>query len=194
MLIIFRNLIFPWLQYMRFVKGLRQSKKMTMKTEIKENPSLCYQCAKCSAGCPVAEEMEILPHQLMHFLSIGMENRALKANTIWICAGCFTCAVRCPNDIDITSVMDSLRNKAVQQGISCPKPNVLTFHRTFLQSFARRGRMHELRMMSEYNLRTGKPFHNVKLAPKMILKRRLHLFPPRRLKGFSNWMKKLWKM
>ena len=166
---------------------------MSTKTEIKENSSLCYQCAKCSAGCPVADEMEILPHQLMHSLSIGMEDSVLKANTIWMCAGCFTCAVRCPNDIDITSVMDDLRKKAVMDKISCPKSEVLTFHNTFIGDFARRGRVHELRMMGEYNLRTGRPFHNVWLAPKMLLNRRLHLLPPKRLKGFRNWIKKILK-
>ena len=159
--------------------------------EIDENPCLCYQCAKCSAGCPVAEEMEILPHQLIHCLSIGKEDYVLKANTIWMCAGCFTCAVRCPNDIDITSVMDSLRKKAVQQGIPCSKPDVLTFHRTFINAFKGRGRVHELRMMCEFNIRTGKPFHNLKLAPSMFFKRRLHVFPPKSLKGFKSWMKKL---
>ncbi|MBT4484684.1 MAG: heterodisulfide reductase subunit C [Candidatus Latescibacteria bacterium] len=166
---------------------------MKAETEIKENPYLCYQCAKCSAGCPVAEKMEILPHQIMHYLSIGMEDRVLKANTIWMCAGCFTCSVRCPNDIDITSVMDDLRKKSIQQGISCPVPDVLTFHNAFIKAFAGRGRVHELRMMTEFNLRTGNPFHNIKLAPKMLLKKRLHVLPPKSLKGFKSWMKKIWK-
>lgn len=164
-----------------------------MKVKIKEKPQSCYQCAKCSAGCPVAEEMELLPHQVMHLLALGMEERALKANTIWMCAGCFTCAVRCPNDIDITSVMDDLRAKACELGIPCPKPDVLTFHRAFLGDLARRGRMHELRFMGEYNFRTGKPFHNVKLAPKMLAKGRLPVLPPRRLKGFRGWMRRLVK-
>ena len=161
-------------------------------TDMTEKPSLCYQCAKCSAGCPVADEMEILPHQLMHYLALGMEEKPLTANTIWHCAGCFTCAVRCPNDIDITSVMDSLRQKSVKMGLPCPKPDVLTFHRTFLGSIAG-GRLHELRFMGEYNLRTGNPFHNMKLAPKMLLKQRLHVFPPRSLKGFKVWFRKLWR-
>src|ERR1035437_1208710 len=112
---------------------------------IAENPSLAYQCAKCSAGCPVAEEMDVLPHRLMHYLALGMEDKALRANTIWMCAGCFTCAVRCPNDIDITSVMDGLRAKAIRLGIPCPKSDVLKFHKTFLGDMARRGRVHELR-------------------------------------------------
>ena len=166
---------------------------MSSKIEITENPGLCYQCGKCSAGCPVADEMDMAPHQLMHCLALGMEDKILEKNTLWVCAGCYTCAVRCPNDIDITTVMDDLREKAVKKGIKCPKPGVLTFHKTFINSFAGRGRVHELRMMAEYNLRTGNPFHNIKLAPQMFLKRRLHILPPGKLRGFRNWIKKLWK-
>lgn len=158
-----------------------------------ENPSLCYQCAKCSTGCPVSDEMDMLPHQIIHLLSLGMEDRALHTNTLWICAGCYTCAVRCPNDIDITSVVDNLRAKAVEQGIECPRPEVLAFHRNFLKDFGRRGRVYELRMMGEYNLRIRDPFRNASLGPKMFFKGRLHLFPPRAIRGFKRWMKKLWK-
>ncbi|MFC1496910.1 4Fe-4S dicluster domain-containing protein [Verrucomicrobiota bacterium] len=164
-----------------------------MKAEIKEKPELCYQCAKCSSGCPVADKMDILPHQLIHLLSLGMEDRVLKANTIWICAGCFTCAVRCPNDIDITSVMDELRHKAIKLGIKSPIPSVMTFHKAFITDILRRGRIHELRMMGEYNLRSGKPLNNISLAPKMFLKGKLHLLPPKAVNGFRKWIKRIWK-
>ncbi len=158
-----------------------------------ENPSLCYQCAKCSAGCPVAEDMDMLPHEVMHRLAIGQEDKTLRANTIWMCAGCFTCAVRCPNDIDITTVMDELREKAVAQGIECAKKDVLTFHKSFIRDLSRRGRIHELRLMGEYNLLTGKPLKNAELAPKMLLSGRLKLLPPKAIKGFADWIKKLCK-
>lgn len=164
-----------------------------MEVALKENPSLCYQCAKCSTGCPVADDMDLLPHQVIHLVSLRMADRALRTNTIWMCAGCYTCAVRCPNDIDITSVMDDLRAKAVEQKIECPVPEVLAFHRNFIKNFSRRGRVHELRMMGEYNLRIRKPFHNAALGPKMFLKRRLHLLPPKKIRGFRRWIKKLWK-
>lgn len=158
-----------------------------------ENPNLCYQCGKCSTGCPVAQEMDMLPHQIIHALSLGQEAKALSSNTIWMCAGCFTCAVRCPNDIDITTVMDSLRQKAVAQGIPCPKPDVLKFHQTFLKDVGRRGRVHELRLVAEYNIKKGTPFHNASLGPQMFLKGRLHILPPKAVKNFKNWFKKLWK-
>jgi len=158
-----------------------------------EKPCLCYQCGKCSAGCPVSEDMDLKPHQIMHLLAIGDKQRVLESNTPWICAGCFTCAVRCPNDIDIATVMDDIRQEALAAGITCPKPDVLKFHRTFLSDIGRRGRIYEMRLMGEYNMRTFRPFHNMSLAPKMVLSRRLHLLPPHTIKGFKAWMKKLWK-
>ena len=161
-------------------------------TLTKENPALCYQCAKCSTGCPISEEMDLLPHQVIHMLSLGMRERALLANTYWFCAGCYACAVRCPNDIDVTSVMDDLRAEAIERGIRCPRPELVTFHRAFLQDIARRGRVHEMRMMGEFNLRSGKPFNNVLLAPRLFLKGRLHLLP-RGVRGFRRWIKRLWK-
>lgn len=158
-----------------------------------ENPHLCYQCGKCTTGCPVSDEMDLMPHQVVHMLSLGMEDRVLESNTMWICAGCYTCAVRCPNDIDITRVMDDMRKEAVDRDIPCPIPNVLAFHKNFINDFGRRGRVHELRMMAEYNLRIGKPFHDAALGPKMLVKGRLSIMPPGKLKGFKQWMKRLWK-
>ncbi len=155
----------------------------------KENPSLCYQCAKCSTGCPVAGEMDILPHQIMHLISIGMEEQVLDKKTPWLCAGCYTCATRCPNDIDITSVMDFIREKAVENNIPCPIPEVLTFHQTFIKDFSRRGKVHELRLMSEFNLRVKTPFKNASLAPKMLMKGKLKTIPPKHVKGFKKWLK-----
>ena len=164
-----------------------------MATLVKENPSLCYQCGKCSAGCPVADEMDLLPHQVIHLASLGMEERTLRSATIWICAGCYTCAVRCPNDINVTAVMDDLREKAIAAKVKCPRPEVLKFHQAFLADVARRGRVHELRMMGEYNLRMRNPFKNAMLGPKMFLRGRLHLLPPKGVKGFRRWVRRLWK-
>jgi len=160
---------------------------------VKENPNLCYQCAKCSTGCPVNSEMDLLPHQIIHLLSLGQRDRVLRSRTLWMCAGCYACAVRCPNDIDITTVMDELRSEAIEKGVPCPHPEVLEFHRNFLNDMGRRGKVHELRMMGEYNMRMRHPFQDAAVGAKMFLKGRLHLLPPRAVGGFSRWMKKLWQ-
>ena len=157
------------------------------------NASLCYQCSKCSAGCPMAEEMDLLPHQVIHLLSLGKEDEVLRSNTMWMCSGCYTCATRCPNDIDITTVMDEARAKAVEKGIECPKPDVLTFHKCFIRDIGRRGRIHEMRMVAENNIRKGKPFDNAELGRKMFFKGRLKILPPKSIRGFRRWMKELLK-
>ncbi len=157
------------------------------------NASLCYQCSRCSAGCPMAEAMDLLPHQVIHLLSLGEEDEVLRSNTMWMCSGCYTCATRCPNDIDITTVMDEARAKAVEKGIECPNPDVLTFHKCFIRDIGRRGRIHEMRMIAENNIRKGKPFDNAELGRKMFLKGRLKILPPKSIRGFRRWMKELWK-
>ncbi|MFH1760868.1 MAG: 4Fe-4S dicluster domain-containing protein [bacterium] len=158
-----------------------------------DNFHLCYQCAKCSAGCPVAEEMDMLPHEVMHNLSLGARDKVLKSKTIWICASCYTCTVRCPNNIDITGVMDTLRNRSVNHQTECAEPGMIKFHKNFIKDIKRRGRVHESRMLAEYNISNLRPFNNILIALKMLLKNRLPLLPPVRVKGFKKWLKKLQK-
>ncbi len=69
----------------------------------------CYQCGKCTAACPVNEYMDILPHQVLRLLQLGMVEKVLASRSIWICAACFTCAGRCPRDVDLAVVMEALR-------------------------------------------------------------------------------------
>ena len=75
-----------------------------------ETIQACFQCQKCSAGCPVAYAMDILPNQMLRHIQYGHRERVLSSKTIWICASCYTCSVRCPNNIDIAKIMDTLRN------------------------------------------------------------------------------------
>jgi heterodisulfide reductase subunit C2 len=137
----------------------------------------CYQCQKCSAGCPVAFAMDYKPNQIMQMVSLGMKERVLSSKTIWICASCYTCSTRCPNDIDIAGVMDWLRQSALAAGIPAAEKDVPVFHKTFLEGIQAHGRIHELGMMARYKRRTGKLWEDVKLGWKMFSKGKLRLFP-----------------
>lgn len=68
----------------------------------------CNQCGKCSAGCPVAFSMDILPSQVLRMAQLGIED-VLDVQTIWTCAACLTCVSRCPKGIDLPRVMEALR-------------------------------------------------------------------------------------
>ncbi|MEW5901433.1 MAG: 4Fe-4S dicluster domain-containing protein [Acidobacteriota bacterium] len=69
----------------------------------------CYQCGKCSAGCPAVGEMDILPNQVIRFAQLGLKNELLNSKSVWVCASCYTCNVRCPKGIKIAEVMEAVR-------------------------------------------------------------------------------------
>jgi len=73
-----------------------------------ENLNLCFQCGACSSGCPLTEEMDLLPSKVIRFVQLG-EMEVLDSKTIWVCSTCFNCEVRCPRGIDIANVMEALR-------------------------------------------------------------------------------------
>ncbi len=77
----------------------------------------CYQCGNCSSGCPLAQEMDILPNKVIRLVQLGQSDDIINSCTIWICASCFQCTVRCPKGIDIQAVMDTLRQVALDEGV-----------------------------------------------------------------------------
>ena len=74
-----------------------------------QNLLACYQCGKCSAGCPAVSEMDILPNQIIRFAQLGLKEELFQSNAIWICASCFTCNSRCPKGINIAEVIEAIR-------------------------------------------------------------------------------------
>lgn len=74
-----------------------------------QNLLACYQCGKCSAGCPAVSEMDILPNQIIRYAQLGLKEELLKSKAIWICASCLTCNTRCPKGINIAEVIEALR-------------------------------------------------------------------------------------
>jgi heterodisulfide reductase subunit C len=152
----------------------------------------CYQCAKCSAGCPLTFAMDFLPHEIIRLAGLGQEELVLGSNTIWVCSACETCTTRCPNNIDIMGVMDYLKERAVTSGRSVPQKNVLAFHKAFLEDIKLSGgRLNESLLMGLFMLRSGeglKKFRtgefkqDIKLGLKMFKKGRLSLKPPQKVK------------
>lgn len=74
-----------------------------------QNLLACYQCGKCSAGCPAIAKMDILPNQIIRFSQLGLKDELLASQAIWVCASCFTCNARCPKGINIAEVIEALR-------------------------------------------------------------------------------------
>jgi heterodisulfide reductase subunit C len=75
----------------------------------------CYQCGKCSAGCPAVSQMDILPNQIIRYCQLGLKDEVLQSKSIWICASCMTCNARCPKGINIAEVVEALRQILLRQ-------------------------------------------------------------------------------
>ncbi|UCB46375.1 MAG: 4Fe-4S dicluster domain-containing protein [Spirochaetota bacterium] len=83
----------------------------------------CYQCGKCTAGCPTSEFMDIPPHEVIRLLQFGQIEEILCKNTLWICASCITCAVRCPKGVDLSKIMEALRQIFLRKNVNYVHPN-----------------------------------------------------------------------
>lgn len=91
-----------------------------------ENFMTCYQCGRCSAGCPMVKEMDLLPNQILRYAQLGLGEEILKSKTIWVCSACFTCGVRCPKGIDIARVMEAFRQIVLRKNQDCVKISELS--------------------------------------------------------------------
>lgn len=136
----------------------------------------CYQCQKCTAGCPVAPWTDIGPARLVELLLTGREEEALASNRIWLCLHCGTCAARCPNGVDVGELTAELKQKALRQGRPAPVP-LPAFYTSFLASLARWGRVYELGMLLGYKLRTGRWLEDMALGWQLFSRGQISLLP-----------------
>jgi len=150
------------------------------------NVNACFQCRKCTNGCPVTFAMDIYPDEVIRLVLLGQKERVLTCNTIWVCSACETCTTRCPNEVDIAGTMDALKEMAVKEGVQIPQPKTYAFHKAFLDDVKKRGRMFEGKLMQSYLLSSGELFRKVvdgsikeemSLGWSMFKKGRLPLLP-----------------
>jgi len=87
-----------------------------------QNVLACYQCGECSAGCPAAAAMDLLPSQVIRLVQLGLVEEAMASQTIWHCAACLTCAARCPKGVDLARVMEALRELVLDRGVDYVAP------------------------------------------------------------------------
>lgn len=96
------------------------------KYEVKKIPGaerlmLCFQCGTCTADCPVARfNEEYRPRKILRMTQLGVKDQVLKSDSIWLCAACYTCVDRCPQGVEISSVLRALRHLAVKEGYMPP--------------------------------------------------------------------------
>ncbi|MHB1420020.1 MAG: 4Fe-4S dicluster domain-containing protein [Bacillota bacterium] len=160
--------------------GLKIQPSFSFRKEVEEQSgqpvSRCYQCKKCSGGCPMAFAMDILPSQVVRYVQLGLKDALLRSHSLWVCSCCKTCWSRCPNGIDVSAILDSLKEEAAG-GKTMAEPNVHVFHQSFLDSIGKYGRVYEAGMLAGYKMKTKTYSQDLSLGIEMLKRGKLKLFP-----------------
>jgi len=155
-----------------------------------ESVRWCIQCGMCAGSCPNVNQMDYSPRRTIALIRAGRRHDVLKSNSMWVCASCYLCTVRCPKEVKITELMHTLERLAGYYGLTTKRTSTADMYRAFIDSIKSNGRVHELGMMMKYYLTaifTGKlnPFSLIKMAP-MALNLLSHgrmTLRPTRIKG-----------
>ena len=154
--------------------------------------ALCYQCKRCTAGCPAVDFMDIRPHQLVRLVRLGAAGLAVSSEAIWNCVGCYACTTRCPQSVPITELIYSLKSQALKQGKAPKGVRIPAFLRAFAGTVERYGRNQETHMLVQYYLTSdpGTAFKERFTALKLLRQGRLPLLP-HRVRGWKKVKKAL---
>lgn len=137
--------------------------------------TLCFQCSKCSAGCPVADKMDLKPAQVMHNICLGHKDAVLRCQAIWLCVGCETCSGRCPQQVEPAEAMNAARILALREGIRPSVRDVGIFYRTFVGNLRLNGRIHDVALAGIARLLSGHLIEDIPLGWKLLVRRRIKL-------------------
>ncbi|MGB2823978.1 MAG: 4Fe-4S dicluster domain-containing protein [Phycisphaerae bacterium] len=150
----------------------------------------CIQCGTCSASCPTSGAMDYGPREIIAALRAGMLDRVLKSNTVWLCASCYSCAVRCPAGIPFTDVMYELKRLGVKYGLYPKKTTNAAMATAFSEVVDAHGRNSDSKLVVKYYTRTNplKMLGQMALATKLFFKGRLEMFP-KTIKGVEGLRK-----
>ena len=136
----------------------------------------CYQCGKCTAGCPLSDVFEYKPNQIIRLVQSGKIDSIINSNSIFLCLSCEICSSRCPQDIHIATIMNFIRNEAWKANRFKIK-SISRFYRTFLRIVSGTGRSFEPGLLVGLNLLSGKFFNDMDLALDILKKRKIKLLP-----------------
>jgi len=149
-----------------------------------QNICACYQCMKCFAGCPMSCYMDYKPNSLIRMVQYGEREKVLSSHAIWLCVSCMTCGVRCPNEVDMSEVMDTLREMSREAGLSYEaEKRVVLLHEEFVGSIRR---LHEVTFFITYILRSLDLFSNIPSGLTLFAKGKLPMLP-KWIKGVKGY-------
>ena len=100
-------------------------------------------------------------------------------------AACETCNTRCPNEVELVNVMDTLREMAIEEGVKGKEQDIVSMHKTFLSLIKSLGRQHEISLLVLLKMKTKEFFKDMFLGMKMFVRGKLKILP-HRIKGMDE--------
>ncbi len=138
----------------------------------------CYQCGKCAAGCPVAPRADLTCRQVIRSLQLGQAEAVLAARMPWACLGCGVCLARCPQGVDLPSLMAAITRVATDEGCVAVR-DAKVFQEVFLGITHTTGISDEVLLAGGYNLASGHAFQDVANVPAMMRRGLIEVAVPR---------------
>lgn len=76
----------------------------------------CFQCGTCTGSCPSGRQTAFRIRKLIRWAQLGIADKVLASDDLWMCTTCYTCQERCPRGVEITDIVMTMRNMAVEAG------------------------------------------------------------------------------
>ena len=133
----------------------------------------------------MAEQMDMLPNQLVRLVQLGHIDKAMRSAAVWQCVSCMTCTTRCPKLVDCAGILDVLRQFSVEWDVISPEHRrTAIFQQAFLDNIRRHGRVAELNLVGEFktrgflhDLNIPHLFKDALLAPQLFRRGKLRFMP-----------------
>jgi len=139
----------------------------------------CIQCGVCAGSCHARFAMDYSPMQILKMAQLGLKQEVLSSSTIWICTSCYTCASRCPRDLNIPAIMSGFKNMVMKNNVPASIALKPKFHKTFVEIVGKYGRMYEpelkIKLINKTN--PGELLRNASFGMRMFRKGKLKFQP-----------------
>jgi len=99
---------------------LAETAKKSIRTPASLGLDRCIQCGACTASCPAARFTDYSPRQIVKKV-LENDRSVLESEMIWSCFYCYSCNLRCPRNNSPVTIVQVLRQIAVNNGIGVEK-------------------------------------------------------------------------
>jgi len=101
-------------------KTLAETAKKSIRTPASIGLDRCIQCGACTASCPAARFTDYSPRQIVKKV-LENDRSILESEMIWSCFYCYSCHLRCPRNNSPATIVQVLRQMAINEGIGVEK-------------------------------------------------------------------------